>query len=98
MPVQLIAMTRINTNADVALEKYLSVVGPLMESAGAKVLSRHELSDSIVGDNQIQFVTLVEYPDATSVKSVFDSEEYKSLEKTKLAAFSMYEVNVLAAQ
>jgi len=69
-----------------------------MESAAAKVLARYELSDSIVGDNQVQFVTLIEYPDEASVKSVFDSEEYKSLDKIKLAAFSKYEVNVLTAQ
>jgi len=96
MPVQLLAMTSVNKDAEAALSEYLSVVGQLMETAGAKILSRFELTDSIVGDNEFQFVTVIEYPDDASVKSVFDSQEYKSLGETKLAAFAKYQISTIS--
>jgi len=96
MPVHVIALTRLNLDAENALEKYLNVAGPLMDSLGAKVLSRYELAESIVGTSDIQFVTLVEYPDKTAVTKVFHSQEYQSLEKVKKLAFANYQVNIVA--
>jgi uncharacterized protein (DUF1330 family) len=89
-------MTSVNAGGESALNKYMSVVGPLMESAGAKVINRFELSTSIAGTNDFQFMTLVEYPDQASVSRVFDSDEYKSLKDLKKIAFSKYQVNVIA--
>ena len=37
MPIHLVAITSIRADAGRALDQYLSVVGPLMQSAGAKV-------------------------------------------------------------
>lgn len=98
MPVQLLALTTLNPDAKSALDEYLQVVGPLMESAGAKVISRYELADSIAGTNEIQYVTIIEYPDKTSVDHVFDSDEYKSLETVKALAFAKYQVNLIATK
>ena len=97
MPVQLVALTSLNPDAESDLETYLAVVGPLMESAGASIINRYQLSESIAGDNDFQFVTLVEYPDKASVHEVFDSDKYKSLTETKRRAFAKYQVNVIAA-
>ena len=83
MTVTILAMTSINPDAEHALDKYLSVVAPLMQSAGAKIISRFELSDSVAGSSEFQYVTLVEYPDEASVRKVFDSREYKSLDELK---------------
>ena len=94
MAIQLLAMTSLNPDAESALNAYLNVVGPLMESAGAKIVSRFELSENIAGSSEFQFVTVVEYPDEASVKTVFESEEYRSLAKVKKLAFSKYQVNV----
>lgn len=93
MTIQLLAMTSINPDAASALDRYLSVVGPLMDSVGAKVIRRFELSDCIAGSSAFQFVTLIDYPDEASVKKVFDSELYKSLKEVKRLAFSKYQVN-----
>jgi len=94
MAVQIVAVTSLNSGADTALSEYLNVVGPLMQSAGAKILSRFELSDNIAGSNEIQYVSVIEYPDEASVKLVFDSDEYKLLEKVKRQAFSKYQVSM----
>lgn len=98
MPVKVLALTRMNIDADIALDKYLSVVGPLMESAGANIICRYVLTDSVAGADDIQFVTVIEYPDEASVRSVFDSPEYKSLDEVKKAAFAKYQVSIIAAQ
>ncbi len=98
MIVQLLAMTSTNPDAESALNKYLSVVGPpLMELAGAKAISRFELSDKIVGANEFHFVTLIERPDEASVGRALDSKEYKSLEEVKKLAFSKYQVNAIVS-
>lgn len=97
MTIQVVAMTSLNPDAQGALDTYLGVVGPLMEAAGAEVVSRFELVDSIVGKNECQYVTLVEYPDEASVKAVFDSEAYKSLDAVKRQAFSKYQVSTAAS-
>ncbi len=93
MTVQIVAITTTNSDVGSALDKYLSVVGPLMQSAGAKIVSRFELRDSIAGDNEIKYVSVIEYTDVESVKLVFDSDEYKSLEEAKRQAFSKYQVS-----
>lgn len=94
MTVQIVAVTSLNADADAALSEYLNIVGPLMQSAGAKILSRFELGDNIAGSDEIQYVSVIEYPDEASVKLVFDSDEYKLLEKVKRQAFSKYQVNM----
>lgn len=93
MTIQLVAMTSIKPDAQNALDKYLRVVGPLMQSAGATLIRRYELVDSIAGDKEIQYVSVIEYPDEASISLVFDSAEYQSLEETKKQAFSKYQVS-----
>lgn len=93
MTIQLVAITSINSNADSAIEKYLSVVGPLMQSAGATVVCRYELGDSVAGNEEIQYVSVIEYPDEAAIKLVFDSDEYQSLGEIKKQAFTKYQVS-----
>lgn len=95
MTVQILAMTSLNPGAESALNEYLSVVGPLMESAGAKLIKRFEVSKDLVGQNEFQFVTLVEYPDEEAVKKVFDSDAYESLAQIKQLAFSSYQISTV---
>jgi len=93
MTVQVVAITSLNPDSQSALDKYLSVVGPLMHSAGAKILQRFEVCDTIAGHKEVQYVSIIEYPDAQSLRLVFDSDEYKSLENVKMQAFAFYQVS-----
>lgn len=97
MTIQILAMTSLNIGAQDALNEYLSVVGPLMESVGAKLTNRYEFSESVVGINEFQFATLVEYPDQDAVTAVFGSKEYAALDQVKKVAFSKYQVSVVAS-
>ena len=94
MTIQLVAITSINANADSALEKYMSVVGSLMQSAGATLVCRYELGASIVGGSDIQYVSVIDYPNEAAIKMVFESDEYQSLNEVKTQAFSKYQVSI----
>lgn len=92
------ALTSLNPDGQTALEQYLSVVGPLMQSAGANLVCRYELRDGIAGENEVQFVSIIEYPDEAAVKLVFESDVYKSLAQAKKLAFTKYQVSSVAVQ
>lgn len=94
MAIKLIAMTRIKPGAEEALGEYMKVVGPLMQQAGATIVDRFEMNDNVVGSNEVQYLTILEYPDTATVSKVFDSDDYKSLENVKEQAFSYYQVNM----
>ena len=48
MPKTVLAMTSVNVDGKKALERYLSVVTPFMEAAGAKLLHRYDVSENLV--------------------------------------------------
>ncbi|MEL6410426.1 MAG: DUF1330 domain-containing protein [Pseudomonadota bacterium] len=88
-------MTSLRSGEQMALDTYLSVVGPLMEKAGARLINRYEVSESLSGSEAPQFVSLVEYPDAEAIRMVFEDPDYLALEPVRETAFSCYEVCVL---
>lgn len=98
MTVQIVAMTKLNPDANAAVDEYLEVVGRLMSVAGAKLVERFELHGSIVGNDDFQYVSIVDYPDQAAVDSVFGSSEYLALETVKKTAFARYQVYATAAQ
>jgi len=95
MPVTVLALTALKPAEPEALETYLSVTGPLLEKAGARVVSQKEVSETITGEQPPQYVTLVEYPDRDAVSEVFESESYRSLLPVRDKAFSRYDVCIL---
>ncbi len=93
MTIRLIAITSLHANEESALAKYLSIVGPLMQSAGATLVHRYALGDSIVGGSDVQYISVVDYPDESAISMVFESDEYQSLDGVKRQAFSKYQVS-----
>ncbi len=96
MTKTVLAMTSTKADGSDALEKYVSVVTPLMEAAGAKLISRHEVSESLSGSAPPHYVSLIEYPNDQAILKVFDHPDYQSLKQVKDLAFSRYDVYVLA--
>ena len=50
MTKTVLAMTSMKPDGDEALQKYMAVFGPLMESAGSKLISRYEVSENLSGN------------------------------------------------
>jgi len=96
MPVTVLALTTLNPAEPEALETYLSVTGPLLQKAGAKVVSQREVAETIMGEQPLQFVTLVEYPDREAVSSVFESDSYRLLAPVRGRAFTQYDICILS--
>lgn len=95
MPLTVLSLTTLRPEGEVALQSYLDVVGPLMQAAGAKLISRHTVSHVIAGDGPAQFVSVIEYPSEAALLQVFESPAYLALDRIKATAFSRYQVSVL---
>ena len=95
MSVTVLALTTLRPGGEAALQTYLDMVAPLMEAAGARLVSRNVVSRVLSGDSPAQFVSLMDYPSEAAVRQVFDSPAYLGLTLIKAAAFSQYQVSVL---
>ena len=96
MSKTVLAMTSVKPDGEKALETYLSVVGPLMENAGAKLINRYEVSENLSGTDLPQFVSIIEYPDADAIQMVFGHPDYIALKPVRDEAFDRYDVCVLS--
>ncbi len=92
MVKRVLAMTTRNPDSDDAFTAYLAVVRPLMERAGAKLISRYEVGEKIAGSAPPQYLTIIEYPDKAAVRRVFDDPSYVALKSIRNEAFSRYDV------
>lgn len=95
MPVTVLALTTLRPGGEAALQAYLDTVGPLMQAAGARLVSRHAVGRLLSGDSPARFVSIMEYPSDAEVRQVFESSAYLALAQIKAAAFSQYEVCIL---
>ena len=95
MTKTILAMTSLKAGGSEALEKYISVVTPLMDAAGARLISRYEVSKNLSGSEPPHYVSVIEYPDEHALKMVFEHPDYISLQQVKDRAFSRYDVCVL---
>jgi uncharacterized protein (DUF1330 family) len=95
MPITVLALTTLRPGGDAALQAYLDRVTPLMEAAGASLVSRQSVARVLAGEGRPRIVSVMDYPSDAAVRQVFESPAYLSLEQIKAAAFSHYEVLVL---
>ena len=98
MTVTVLALTSLRPGGEAALETYLAVVGPLMEAAGARLVSRHATGQTLSDSAPAEFVSLIDYPSVDALRQVFDNPAYLALKPVLDRAFSRYEVCVLEPQ
>lgn len=97
MTVTVLALTTPRAGGEEALAVYLDTVGPLMQAAGARLVSRHAVARCLAGDSPAQFVSVMHYPSEAAVRQVFESPAYLALAQVKQSAFSRYDVCTLEA-
>lgn len=93
--MKIIAIVALRKGGADALAAYVKAVGPLVERAGGRLVSRFEVKEAIEGNESAQFITIVDYPDMTAVDQVFNSDEYRGIRATREAAFSRYDIYVV---
>ncbi|MFS4580679.1 DUF1330 domain-containing protein [Phaeobacter sp. C3_T13_0] len=96
MTKTVLAMTSMKVGGSKALEQYLFIVGGLMEAAGARLISRYEVTETLCGSEPPHYVSIIEYPNDQAIRMVFDHPDYRSLEQVKDLAFSRYDVCVVS--
>lgn len=95
MTVLVLALTTVNQNETEALVAYLGVTGPLLEKAGARIIQRYEVVETVIGEPTAKYVTLVEYPNREAVISLFESTEYSTIKAIRERAFDHYEIRII---
>lgn len=95
MTVTVVALTSVNEGAVDALSTYMGTTSVLLERAEARILSRFEISETIVGATGARTMTVVEYPSRSALSQVFGSAEYGLLKEIREQAFSYYQILVL---
>lgn len=97
MTVTVIAQISVNDAAPEKLAAYFKVTSPLLASVGAKILSRFDVQETVVGRGGSKTIVVVEYPDRDAVLHVFNSEEYQNIKNVRDAAFSDYHISICEA-
>lgn len=96
MTVTVIATTRLRPgpDAETALAAYLEIMGPVLRAFGVTMVSRHVLSQAMVGRDVPTYVTMLSYPSEDAVRHVFGGSEYQAAVPHRDAAFERYEVAI----
>lgn len=95
MSILVFALTTVNTDDLEALGMYLGITKPLLESAGAEIIQGYEISETLIGPDLADMVTIVRYPDRDAIDRVFQSSEYQSLKNIRERAFLSYQIGVV---
>lgn len=95
MPVLVFALTTVNANDIEALNMYIGTTQGLLEAAGAEIIQGYEVSETIVGSDLPERVTIVRYPDREAIDKVFESAEYHALRAIRERAFLSYQIGVV---
>ncbi|UWR10969.1 DUF1330 domain-containing protein [Sulfitobacter mediterraneus] len=94
MAVTVLAEVKINPGATEELAEYFEVTGPLLEAAGARIVSHLNINEIVIGKNSAKSMYVVEYPSREAVFQVFSSESYKSIIPARDAAFDLYQISI----
>jgi uncharacterized protein (DUF1330 family) len=87
MPAILTTTATLNPDGGDALERYASVVVPLIEAAQGKVLCRGTFREAIVGADCPGFIAVMMFPDVESVRAMFASAAYRAAIPDRQQAF-----------
>ena len=87
MPVILTTIGTLDPDGRDALERYASVVIPLIQSAQGDVLCRGVFREAIVGDDCPQFIAVMQFPDVERIHAMFASAAYRAAIPDRQRAF-----------
>lgn len=94
MTVTVIAQISVNEAAPDKLAAYFKVTTPLLARVGAKIVTRFDVHETVIGQGGAKSIVVVEYPDREAVLNVFNSPEYQSIKKLRDEAFYSYQISI----
>jgi uncharacterized protein (DUF1330 family) len=92
--VNLTIVASINPEGKEELTHYIEKVGELYKKVNATSINKFKVTESLIGNYIPNLVSIMEFPNRTSLNDVFESEEYKKLIPFREKAFSKLEAYI----
>lgn len=89
--VNLTIVATINPNGKEELSHYIEKVGDLYKKVNAKPINKFKITKPLIGDYTPNLVSIMEFPNMTSLNEVFESDAYSKLIPYREKAFSKLE-------
>ena len=89
--IVMIVLAFLNPAETEAFDNYVTGIRAQYEKVGAKTV-RHDVDQVLVGEQQPDFVMVVEFPNPQAVQQLFSSKEYQQLVPYREKAFKKLEV------
>jgi uncharacterized protein (DUF1330 family) len=86
MSITMITIANFSEDGAEALQKYVEVVLPLLQQAGAKV-QRYGGTETLVGSNRFDLVAVMEFPSEAAMQQFLSSDAYTAMEPYREKAF-----------
>ncbi|MFV2039444.1 MAG: DUF1330 domain-containing protein [Acidimicrobiales bacterium] len=88
----LIAVTTSREGHNDDLRSYVDQAVPMLLGAGGQVVKRLAVTDVVAGGSKAANVLVMDFPDAQTVRAVFDSDGYKALIPVRDRAFEHIDI------
>ena len=85
--VILIIIATINPSEKDSLTYYLQEMNKLYQEVGANQIKKYQITESLIGEETANLVSIMEFPNREAMEKVFKSEEYKKLVPYREKAF-----------
>lgn len=90
----LIVVSTPKDNGGRAIVRYVEQVMPMLLAAGGQVVKRLAISHVVAGRSEPQYVMVMDFEDATSVRRVFDSDEYHAIIPVRDEGLEMIDIYI----
>ncbi|MCB0430944.1 MAG: DUF1330 domain-containing protein [Flavobacteriales bacterium] len=90
--VFMIVIASINEGEEKALNTYLQGLIKLYDNVSARVMHNYHITSRMVGENPVDMVSVIAFPNREAIAEVYDSEEYQVLIRFRDQAFRRLEV------
>jgi uncharacterized protein (DUF1330 family) len=90
----LIVLSTPRTGGGDALISYVEQVIPLIIDAGGTPIKRLHVSDVVCGSDNVEFVFVADFEDASTIRQLFDSAEYQALVPLRDLGFAAIDIYI----
>ncbi len=70
------------------VQSYLGNMMPVISKHQGKVVQRYKTLEQLTGENGPEMIVIFEFPNAQSIKTMIDSEDFKDLSESRAKAFT----------
>lgn len=95
MTVTVMALGTLNEENTEAYATFLDLTDKMIQASGGRVVARYKVAQPIVGETNLQTVTLTEYPDRAALDRLVRSNEFSGIQPIRNQAFRDYQFTVL---